>query len=221
MVIRTAAHCRGPPETWWGQPYPGRYAAAMGIVYIVQHGEKRREPGDPGLTARGREQAALAGERLRGEGLRAVYASPLLRARQTGDAVAAACGLAVRVDARVTERMNWDGSTPFARFAEDWARTAADRDFVPAGGDSSRAAGERFLAFLEERGPGDGPIAVACHGGVTVDLLRTLMGDERVPEALLREGVPPGAVTILDGPEAVAIAAVDHLGGAASAHPPR
>ena len=66
-----------------------RYAAAMGIVYAVQHGEKEREPGDPGLTARGRDQAALAGEWLRDKGLRAVYASPLLRARQTGAAVAA------------------------------------------------------------------------------------------------------------------------------------
>lgn len=192
----------------------------MGIVYVVQHGEKEREPGDPGLTARGWEQAELAAAWLRGKGLRAVYASPLLRARQTGALVADRCGLAVRVDARVTERMNWDGSAPFARFAEDWARTTADRDFVPAGGDSSRAAGGRFREFLEEQGSGDGPIAVACHGGVTVDLLRTLMGDERVPEALLREGVPPGAVTTLDGLEAVAIAAVDHLGGAASAHPP-
>ncbi|MCD0442028.1 histidine phosphatase family protein [Glycomyces sp. A-F 0318] len=184
----------------------------MGIVYLVQHGEKERGPGDPGLTGRGREQAALAGERLRAKGLRAVYAGPLLRARQTGAIVADACGLEVRVDARVTERMNWDGAVPFARFAADWARTAADRDFTPSTGDSSRAAGERFRAFLEDRGAA-GPIAVACHGGVTVDLLRTLLGDERVPEALLREGVPPGAITTLDGSDVIAIAAADHLGG--------
>jgi broad specificity phosphatase PhoE len=175
----------------------GRYAAAMGIVYIVQHGEKQREPGDPGLTARGREQAALAGEWLRDKGLRVVYASPLLRARQTGAAVAAACGLEVRVDARVTERMNWDGSVPFERFAEDWARASADRDYVPPVGDSSRTAGERFREFLIEHGEAADPIAVACHGGVTVDLLRTLMGDERAPEALLREGVPSGAITTI------------------------
>ncbi len=191
----------------------------MGIVYVVQHGEKERAPGDPGLTGRGREQAALAGAWLRGRGLRAVYASPLLRARQTAEAVAAASGLPVRVDARVTERMNWDGSLGFERFAADWARASEDRDFIPAVGDSSRAAGERFREFVLECGLG-GPIAVACHGGVTVDLLRTLTGDAAVPEALLREGVPSGAITTLDGLEVVSVAAVGHLAGLETGHRP-
>ena len=196
----------------------------MDIVYVVQHGEKERRPGDPGLTGRGREQAALAAARVRelaarDGGLQAVYASPLLRARQTAAALAQAAGLPVLVDARVTERMNWDRTVPFERFAEDWARTTADRDFVPASGDSSRAAGERFRAFLAERA-GDGPIAVACHGGVTVDLLRTLMGDAAVPQALLQDGVPSGAITVIDGERAVAVAAVDHLEGLESAHRP-
>jgi broad specificity phosphatase PhoE len=195
----------------------------MGIVYVVQHGEKERLPGDPGLTGRGREQAALAAARVRelaGDGgLRVVYASPLLRARQTAAAVAEAAGLPVLVDARVTERMNWDRTVPFERFAEDWARTIADRDHVPALGDSSRAAGERFRAFLADCG-GDGPIAVACHGGVTVDLLRTLMGDAAVPQALMREGVPSGAITVIDGERVTTVAAVDHLAGLESAHRP-
>jgi broad specificity phosphatase PhoE len=193
----------------------------MGIVYVVQHGEKVREPGDPGLTARGREQAALAAEWLRDKGLRAVFASPLLRARQTAEAVAAVADLPVRVDARVTERMNWDGSVPAERFFADWTRASEDRDFVPAVGDSSRAAGARFRAFLVERGAefgADGPIAVACHGGVTVDLLRTLVGDAAVLEAVLREGVPSGAITVIDGLRPVAIAETGHLGGLDTDH---
>jgi broad specificity phosphatase PhoE len=189
----------------------------MGIVYVVQHGEKDRAPGDPGLTARGREQAALAAEWLRGKGLRAVYASPLLRARQTAEAVAGVAGLPVLVDARVTERMNWDGSVPAERFFADWTRTSADRDFVPAVGDSSRAAGARFREFVAERGEG-GPIAVGCHGGVTVDLLRTLLGDAAVPEALLAEGVPSGAITVIDGLRPVAIAETGHLAGLETGH---
>lgn len=189
-------------------------------MFVVQHGEKERVPGDPGLTRRGRAQAALAAERLRGEGLRAVYASPLLRARETAAAVAEAAGLPVVVDGRVAERMNWDGRVPFARFAEDWARTTADRDFVPECGDSSRAAGDRFRAFLAEMEERDGPVAVACHGGVTVDLLRTLLGDAAVPEELMRDGVPSGAITTIDGLEVVSIAAVDHLAGLESGHRP-
>lgn len=189
----------------------------MGIVYVVQHGEKQRLPGDPGLTELGIRQAELAAEALRDKGLAAVYASPLLRSRMTADRLAGAVGLAVRTEARVAERMNWDGSVPFGRFAEDWARATADRDFVPAVGDSSRAAGERFREFLEERA-GDGPIAIAGHGGATVDLLRTLLGDAAVPEVLLREGVPSGAITAIEGMRAVSIAAVDHLEGLESPH---
>jgi broad specificity phosphatase PhoE len=131
--------------------------------------------------------------------------------------VAEAAGLPVRTDSRLAERMNWDGSVPFERFAEDWAKATADRDFVPAVGDSSRAAGERFREFLEERA-GDGPIAIAGHGGVTVDLLRTLLGDEEVPEALLREGVSSGAITTIEEMRVVSIAAVDHLKGLESPH---
>ncbi|MFC3492984.1 histidine phosphatase family protein [Glycomyces rhizosphaerae] len=191
----------------------------MGIVYVVQHGEKQRNPGDPGLTVLGRAQALLTAKRLRAVDFTGVYASPLRRARETAEALASLCGLPVLVDERLTERMNWDGSVPFERFAGDWERTNADRDFVPAVGDSSRAAGERFREFLTERET-DGPIAVACHGGVTVDLLRTLLGDEAVPEALLREGVPSGAITTIDGLRPVAIAETGHLAGLATGHRP-
>ena len=31
------------------------------IVYVVQHGDKERLPGDPGLTALGRQQATRTG----------------------------------------------------------------------------------------------------------------------------------------------------------------
>lgn len=192
----------------------------MALIYVVQHGEKERSAGDPGLTERGRAQAALAAERLRGGGLTSVFASPLRRARETAEPVAAACGLEVRTDARLTERMNWDGSLPIGAFAAEWARASADRDFVPSVGDSSRAAGNRFREFLIEQEGSDAVLAVAAHGGVTVDLLRTLLGDEGVPEALVREGVPSGAVTTLRGLEVVEIASVSHLGGTESGHRP-
>ncbi|WP_051815922.1 histidine phosphatase family protein [Glycomyces tenuis] len=192
----------------------------MAVFYVVQHGEKERSAGDPGLTERGRRQAALAAERLRGAGLTGVFAGPLRRARETAEAVAAASGLEVRTDARLTERMNWDGSLPIAAFLEEWSRASRDRDFVPSVGDSSRAAGARFREFLVEHGGGDAVLAVACHGGVTVDLLRTLLGDDGVPESLLREGVPSGAVTTLRGLEVVEIASVSHLEGMESAHRP-
>jgi broad specificity phosphatase PhoE len=181
----------------------------MAVVHLVQHAQKQPEPGDPGLTALGHEQAALAARWLRWAGVRAVWSSPSRRARETASAIAAATGLAVRLDDRLRERMNWTGA---ADFAEQWERTTHDRDFIPDSGDSSRLAGARLLAFVTEHSTAnDGSVAAVTHGGVTVDLLRTLLGDDAVPAGLLQNGIPPGAITTLDASTVVGIAETGHL----------
>jgi broad specificity phosphatase PhoE len=183
----------------------------VAVVYVVQHGEKEPGPGDPGLTDLGLRQAARTAGRLRRAGLTAVFSSPLRRAHQTAQVIASAAGLAVAVDARLRERVNWDGEQPLKQFRAAWARSVRDRDFVPPSGDSSRQAGRRFREFLDDQAPGRGPVAAVTHGGVTVDLLRTLLGDDAVPARLLREGVPPCAVSVIDGRTVVEIASVAHL----------
>jgi broad specificity phosphatase PhoE len=82
---------------------------------------------------------------------------------------------------------------------------------VPAGGDSSHQAGARLREFLAERIDEPGPVAVVSHGGVTVDLLRTLLGDAVLPGHLIADGVPPCAITTFDGLAVVAITGTDHL----------
>ncbi|MBB5872896.1 broad specificity phosphatase PhoE [Allocatelliglobosispora scoriae] len=182
----------------------------MSLIYLVQHGEKQPEPGDPGLTDRGRWQADCAARLLRDAGITSVFSSPLLRAAQTAERIAAVAGLGVTVDDRLRERMNWDGHRPIGEFLIDWSRSVRERDFVPAGGYSSHQAAERMRAFLTEAAPAE-PIAVVTHGGITVDLLRSLLGDAAVPARLLHEGVPSAAITTIDGFSVVRIAATTHL----------
>jgi broad specificity phosphatase PhoE len=122
----------------------------MTMVYLVQHGEKERLPGDPGLTQAGRQQAARAGQWLRGQGIRTLYASPLRRAQETAECIASVTGLAVHADARLRERLNWDGRQPYDAFLARWARTRDDRDFAAVGGESSRQAGARLMAILAD-----------------------------------------------------------------------
>jgi broad specificity phosphatase PhoE len=86
------------------------------MACLVQHGDKEPLPGDPELTALGRQQAARTGRWLVGRGVRAQWISPMRRARQTADRIAAVTGLAVRPDARLRERLNWDGGMPFEAF---------------------------------------------------------------------------------------------------------
>jgi phosphohistidine phosphatase len=74
-------------------------------VYLVRHAEAASGQPDElrALTQEGREQAQALAERLAREQppLDAVVSSPLLRARETAAAIAAAVGLEAEVDARL------------------------------------------------------------------------------------------------------------------------
>jgi len=175
-------------------------------VIIVQHAQKEPAPGDPGLTPLGHDQARQAGARLRHAGpIDELWSSPLRRALETAEHIAAELGVPVSVirrDDRIRERMNWPGEPHQSRqvFQREWERSTIDRNFRPVSGDSSRAAGERFAAFLDERHavrPG-GRIIVVAHGGVTVDLLRTWFGDEWVRDVapgVIEDGIGPCGIT--------------------------
>jgi hypothetical protein len=56
-----------------------------------------------------------------------------------------------------------------------------------------------------------GPAAAITHGGITVDLLRNLLGDDALPPGALEAGIPPCAITAIDDMSAVMIASVSHL----------
>lgn len=183
----------------------------MTLFYVVQHAEKEQQPGDQRLTELGRSQAGRTARWLSHRGLRAVVSSPLRRARETAEAIAAETGLALRVDARLLERANWEEGQSREEFMADWAESVRDRDHVPRTGVSSREAGARFRDLLLDLASEPGPVALTTHGGATVDLLRTLLGDEAVPPELPHQGVPSCAVTTIEGLTVLGIASTKHL----------
>lgn len=195
------------------RPTPQGYGTICLVttIYLVQHGDKERRPGDPGLTELGKGQAAVTARWLQRTAPHALYTSPLRRARQTAEPIGRATGLVVRVDSRLRERLNWDGSQTFDAFLADWDRSAKDRDLVLGNGESSRSAGERLRVFLAGLVGASGPVAVVSHGGVTTDLLRTLLGDDGLPPRLIDEGIPPCAITTLDDLHVISIADSRHL----------
>jgi broad specificity phosphatase PhoE len=89
-------------------------------ILLARHGEtdwnrdnRFQGHADEPLNETGREQARALAVALEGERLTAVYTSPLLRARETAEIVAAAFGLAPRTDPRLMEVDvgSWSGLT--------------------------------------------------------------------------------------------------------------
>ncbi len=172
---------------------------------MVQHGEKVRSAGDPGLTEEGHRQAETVAAWLASTrpDIDAIVVSPLRRARETAAPIAAALGLVVTTDARVRERMNWDDEDRLSldAFLAEWTAATVERSYQPAVGDSSIDAADRFIAALLDLEGGDARVVVVVtHGGVTVDTLRTVAGDDAVNDAnpdLIAHGVPSCALTRL------------------------
>lgn len=194
-------------------------------LFVVQHADKERHGPDPGVTSLGRAQAARTAEWLASLGAaRRLVSSPLRRAVETATIIGQALGLDVSIDPRLRERMNWQGEEhqTFEEFLAEWEAASRDRSFVPRAGDASRDAAARFLAAVEDlaRAAADGDdLVVVTHGGVTVDALRTLLGDELVRTrcpGLIEQGIASCSVTQLhwdDGAWRVLPPSAVHLEG--------
>jgi probable phosphoglycerate mutase len=148
-------------------------------IYLARHGqtaynlEGRFQGQLPvPLDDTGRLQAVDLAERAAAHGFAALWCSPLLRARETADAVAQAIGLEPREDARLmeTDAGDWTDRS----FAEIQAQAPelfaafarGDPAFAFPGGESFAEQQERVSAALQEVGRGELPALVVCHGMV-------------------------------------------------------
>ena len=85
---------------------PLAQAAEPAVIYVVRHGEKTGNDGDPDLTAKGRIRATHIATILRKTGIRHIYTSKTARTRQTAAPTAALLALPVKeYDARQPEMM--------------------------------------------------------------------------------------------------------------------
>lgn len=156
-------------------------------ILAIRHGETAwnvdtRIQGqlDIPLNDTGRWQARRMALALANEPIRAIYASDLLRARETAFALAATTDLPVLSEQGLREREFgvFEGKT-FAEIASLWPEQSQrwrkrDPDFAPEGGESLlqfRQRVTRTAQALAERHPGE-LIALVSHGGVMDVLYR-------------------------------------------------
>ncbi len=150
------------------------------MILLARHGEtvsnkERRFQGqlDVPLNDTGRAQARALAERVRDEPLAALYASPLVRARETAEIVGARIGLEPRPDDRLKEVHvgDWQDRLKADVEREDpegWeAFRRAGEDFRFPGGESLLEQQERVVAGLVDvTQRGELPALVVCHRGV-------------------------------------------------------
>ena len=156
-------------------------------IIAVRHGETAwnvdtRIQGhlDIPLNATGLWQARQLGDALAGEAISAIYASDLLRARRTAQAVADATGAALVDEPGLRERAfgSFQGRT-FAEVETEHPEQARrwrqrDPDYAPDGGESLRVLRERVVDTthrLAARHPGE-LVLLVTHGGVLDVLYR-------------------------------------------------
>ncbi|MCJ7752081.1 MAG: histidine phosphatase family protein [Armatimonadetes bacterium] len=143
----------------------------MAEILLIRHGEtewNRREVfrgrADVPLSARGREQARLLAEALKGSGVQAVYSSPLSRARQTAEPLAEALGIEVRTDERLVDMSfgQWE-SRPRAEVEKE--DPALYRAWLTAPQEFRAPDGESLANVIARAWPAMGEIAARHKGG--------------------------------------------------------
>ncbi|WP_207456897.1 histidine phosphatase family protein [Herbiconiux sp. SYSU D00978] len=155
----------------------------MTMLHLVRHGEtdwnragRIQGSTDIPLNDLGREQAAAAGELLTRRTVDAVYSSPLSRAAETADIIAARLGLGAPGRRRELAERNYGDAEGLTQ-QELEARFPDGR--VP-GRESRRQVAHRALRALRElaaRHEGS-TLVVATHGGVIRSILHATAPDD-------------------------------------------
>ena len=129
------------------------------LIHFLRHGESvsNAEPGrdlpdevGDRLTERGRAQAAEAARNLGGLGIERLWSSPLRRARETAEAVAAELGLEIEIRDELRELREAAGHGELTAEEQRLRRWSAwmaghpdDPSFAPPGGESFAAVLDR------------------------------------------------------------------------------
>ncbi len=169
---------------------------AMTRFVLLRHGQtawnlERKNQGkeDIPLDDVGRRQGEQALVALADYPFDVVWSSPLRRAAETAERVAAATGQAVRVDERLVERSygEWEGRTP-EEIGAPYEAYRRDRVlFRPPGGETGIEVFCRCVSFLHDA-IAEGPQShlVVSHGGTIAFLTAALLHGSPATASALR-----------------------------------
>jgi broad specificity phosphatase PhoE len=159
------------------------------LLYLVRHGEttynaegRIQGQSDAPLSELGHRQSAAVAEALAALPIEAIYSSPLRRARQTAEPIAAKLKLPVHDDPRLMEldagqfegRLRSELADVYPAELARWL--GGDDDFAIPDGESRRQLAERGSAALRDiAAAGHRQALVVTHGGLLSATLRSLL----------------------------------------------
>jgi broad specificity phosphatase PhoE len=157
----------------------------MVTFYLVRHGQKEGNAGDPHLDNLGKIRAEHTVNFFKNKQIKKIFASPLNRTMETANIIAVKLGLTIKSDNRLRERINWgdkEGES-YDEFWKEWQKTDLDRDYRPTNGYSSKESGRRMESFLNDvsKNIKNGAVLVVTSGGIIGDLLRNMFPEKDLP----------------------------------------
>jgi broad specificity phosphatase PhoE len=163
----------------------------MSTLFLVRHGRTGwnkeqvfRGHKDVPLDEVGREEVLLVGQRLKGEGIKAIFSSPLSRARETAEAIARFHQVEVQVVEGLIDLHfgEWEGMSlkevqkQYPDLYGRWQKTP--HEVIFPGGEGLNAVSSRAMKAVEEiikRHPQEA-IALVSHRVVLKVLVCALLG---------------------------------------------
>ena len=183
----------------------------MTTLYLIRHGQtqwnvegKYTGQSDIPLTDVGREQARAAAEPVKSAPPAAVYASDLIRARETAELFAAGCDFtgAIQLDPRLREINQgvWEGmhfNDIKAKFAEEFAaREANPLEVAAPGGETVGEVQQRVIAAVKAicaRHPQE-IVAIVAHG-LALAIIRAWLTNHPIQDVWSL--IPPNAHVLI------------------------
>jgi broad specificity phosphatase PhoE len=151
------------------------------IIYLVRHGDKEKLQGSPPLTNLGKIQANKTGQYFQKIKIDKIYASPLLRTKQTADIISSYLKINYETNELLKERFNWGDikNQTHTEFVDMWKKSSLVRNWKPPKGLSSEKAGNNLDTFLKSIDENIyKSIIVVSHGGIIADFLRNTFDDK-------------------------------------------
>lgn len=163
----------------------------MTKIFLLRHGETEwniekvfRGRAEVPLTENGKMQAKFAAEHLKGKGIKAIYTSPLIRAKETADIVAEVLNLKCISDERITGLNfgEWQGR-PYSEIEKEYPDEfrkykTAPHEFKSPNGETLDEAMKRSLNLLTdiESKYQDGKVLIVTHRVICKLMLLGILG---------------------------------------------